>query len=113
MFQNDNNNNVCNPAGSVTIPFATFTSPETKEQMVERLVKDGKISLREAFVLMDKTMDLSPFVPLQPYFPIQPYVPYVPYDPPYQPWWTPYTGPIVTYCGERTSGGFSNITAEA
>jgi len=65
---------------------------ETKEQIIERLIKAGHISFSEALKLMETQKEYIPYN-----FP--PYNP--PYNPPtIQPYydWQWYPGPTMTYC---------------
>lgn len=120
MFQNDSTKSNYYPMGSglngsSTSTTLNFPVAENKEQMLERLIKEGKISFKEALVLMDKTVDNFPFLPIPPYEPFIPVSPFVPYEPPFQPWtqpwtapwgqtpWNPYTGPTVTYSTNSTA----------
>jgi len=61
---------------------------ETKEQLIERLIKAGHITFSEALKLCEK----------EPTFVFPPYNP-PPYNPNIQPYYYEwYPGPVMTYC---------------
>ena len=136
MFKDNTTDNVFlwpTGSGTSTINVTLNFGAETKEQLVERLIKEGKISLREGMTLMDNPIGTYPVTPYVPYYPIAPYIP----DPWPQPWVQPYSPTYPTYtvgdhfagdpnkyfCGDLPSNcgfgntggtfGFSNVTGQA
>ncbi len=88
-----------------------YTPLETKDQLLERLIKENKITFKEAMILAEK----EPVDYVQPYFypvlpslpscPLTPSVPYAPYDPWGQPWTYPLGQPWTYPLGQPFYGG--------
>lgn len=120
MYKNNSMDNIfIQPTGSgvstvtnITLNFGT----ETKEQLVERLIKEGKISLKEGMILMDHTpqQPVAPYIPYVPYAPLTPNVPYEPWTQPWTQPWSPLY-PTITYSShENGIGGiFCNSIGQA
>lgn len=81
---------------TITNVVLGYAPAETKDQLLERLIKENKITFLEVKLLSEKEpIDyMQPYVyPMAPYSPTVPYVPYEPYVP-YVPWGQPWTYPF-------------------